>query len=91
MKISHFIYSSALFQEQNIRNVYVVPSHASAFSKLLDWPVDHLDLTIFYYYYHLLEWFGVVFIHDGLYAGAIFRFTLLISPNYPIRDTPVSN
>ena len=54
-----------LFRNECIRNVYVVPSHSSAF-----------------------KWFGVVFVHHGVYAGAIFRFILRIPANYPVREKP---
>lgn len=35
------------------------------------------------------EWFGVMFIHHGLYKGKIFRFSIHISPSYPNCDIPV--
>lgn len=54
-----------LFQQQGLPNIYVVPSHASAF-----------------------KWYGVIFIHHGLYQGTILRFTLLISPDYPSHEHP---
>ncbi|KAH9528986.1 hypothetical protein DERF_002895 [Dermatophagoides farinae] len=34
------------------------------------------------------EWFGVMFIHHGLYKGKIFRFSIHISPSYPNCDIP---
>ncbi|KAI1285191.1 AKT-interacting protein [Halotydeus destructor] len=54
-----------LFQQQTITNVYVVPSHSSAF-----------------------KWFGVIFIHSGLYQGAILRFSLYIPEDYPSNQLP---
>jgi len=36
------------------------------------------------------KWSGVIFIYDGLYAGAIFRFTLQIPSSFPDCDCPVS-
>ncbi|KAK9511271.1 hypothetical protein O3M35_005858 [Rhynocoris fuscipes] len=33
-------------------------------------------------------WFGVLFVRSGLYKGGIFRFTLLISDNFPDSTPP---
>ncbi|KAH8389228.1 protein crossbronx-like [Drosophila serrata] len=30
-----------------------------------------------------LRWFGVVFVHSGIYAGSVFRFSILLSENFP--------
>ncbi|KAH8253558.1 hypothetical protein KR032_005972 [Drosophila birchii] len=30
-----------------------------------------------------LRWFGVVFVHSGFYAGSVFRFSILLSENFP--------
>ena len=35
-------------------------------------------------------WFGVLFIHQGLYEGGAFRFTLRIPESYPDCSCPVS-
>jgi ubiquitin-protein ligase len=35
-----------------------------------------------------LEWFGVVFVRQGIYQEGIFRFKLLIPENYPDGDCP---
>ncbi|KAI2799030.1 hypothetical protein RDWZM_006771 [Blomia tropicalis] len=34
------------------------------------------------------DWFGIMFIHGGLYAGKCLRFTVHISPSYPNCDVP---
>jgi ubiquitin-protein ligase len=34
------------------------------------------------------KWFGVIFIHHGLYQGAILRFTLTVSQEYPCHEAP---
>ncbi|KAH8418356.1 hypothetical protein KR222_003060 [Zaprionus bogoriensis] len=34
-------------------------------------------------YSSALLWFGVVFIHSGLYADSVFRFSLLLPDNFP--------
>ncbi|XP_027199069.2 ubiquitin E2 variant domain-containing protein pendolino [Dermatophagoides pteronyssinus] len=39
-------------------------------------------------YESAFEWFGVMFIHHGLYKGKIFRFSIHISPSYPNCDIP---
>lgn len=36
-----------------------------------------------------LKWFGVIFIRQGLYQGAVFRFTLYVPDNYPDCDCPI--
>lgn len=38
----------------------------------------------------LLEWFGVIFMRQGLYQGGVFRFTLYVPDNYPDCECPVS-
>jgi hypothetical protein len=35
-----------------------------------------------YDYVLFTEWFGVMFIHEGLYQGAVLRFTFHIPENY---------
>ncbi|KAH8284716.1 hypothetical protein KR054_000081 [Drosophila jambulina] len=30
-----------------------------------------------------LRWFGVVFVHSGIYAGSVFRFSILLPENFP--------
>lgn len=39
-------------------------------------------------YSSAFDWFGVLFIHSGLYAGMILRFTIHISASYPNCDVP---
>lgn len=34
-------------------------------------------------YFSTLLWFGVVFIHSGLYANSVFRFSILLPDNFP--------
>lgn len=34
------------------------------------------------------KWFGVLFVHEGLYQGAVLRFTFHIPVNYPECDNP---
>lgn len=45
--------------------------------------------TEFTLFFPLLEWFGVIFIRQGLYQGGVFRFTLYVPDNYPDCDCPV--
>lgn len=33
-----------------------------------------------------LRWFGVIFVHSGIYAGSVFRFSILLPDNFP-EDT----
>ncbi|KAH8270842.1 hypothetical protein KR018_006823 [Drosophila ironensis] len=33
-----------------------------------------------------LHWFGVIFVHSGIYAGSMFRFSILLPENFP-EDT----
>ena len=35
-----------------------------------------------------LVWFGIVFVRHGLYQGGIFRFCIIIPPNYPNGPSP---
>ncbi|XP_017035558.1 protein crossbronx-like [Drosophila kikkawai] len=30
-----------------------------------------------------LRWFGVLFVHSGIYAGSVFRFSILLPENFP--------
>lgn len=30
-----------------------------------------------------LHWFGVIFVHSGIYAGSVFRFSILLPDNFP--------
>ncbi|KAH8323575.1 hypothetical protein KR074_003163 [Drosophila pseudoananassae] len=30
-----------------------------------------------------LHWFGVIFVHSGIYAGSMFRFSILLPENFP--------
>ncbi|EDX07873.1 GD25298 [Drosophila simulans] len=31
-----------------------------------------------------LHWFGVIFVHSGIYAGSVFRFSILLPDNFPV-------
>lgn len=35
-----------------------------------------------------LVWFGIIFVRQGLYQGGVFRFCVIIPPNYPNGDCP---
>lgn len=37
-----------------------------------------------------LVWFGVIFLHEGFYAEAVFRFNIIIPDTFPDSGTPVS-
>lgn len=35
-------------------------------------------------------WFGVLFVRQGMYQGAVFRFTITLPDNFPDGECPVS-
>ena len=36
-----------------------------------------------------LKWFGVLFVHEGIFQGSVFRFRIFVPPEYPdSRETP---
>jgi ubiquitin-protein ligase len=37
-----------------------------------------------------LVWYGVLFIHHGIYEEGVFKFVMTIPENYPDGDCPVS-
>ena len=51
----------------------------------------YLNWTILNCSDSLTDWFGVLFIRQGLYQEGIFKFDLLIPENYPDGDSPVSS
>jgi ubiquitin-protein ligase len=38
-----------------------------------------------------LVWYGVLFIHHGIYEEGVFKFIMTIPENYPDGDCPVSD
>ncbi|KAH8401938.1 hypothetical protein KR009_008733 [Drosophila setifemur] len=34
-----------------------------------------------------LHWFGVIFVHSGIYAGGVFRFSILLPDNFPDEES----
>lgn len=40
--------------------------------------------------YYVSEWFGLLFIRRGVYAGTVLRFTLHLPADFPSKTLPVS-
>jgi ubiquitin-protein ligase len=76
------LHSQQLGKHQ-IQNVYVVPSANSSLSKRLVF-IKHFYCATKTY----LVWYGVIFLHQGIYEGGIFRFTLFLPDNFP-NESPV--
>lgn len=71
-----------------MRGVYVIPSYENSLRKFFTFFQTFLYKTSFN---SLLDWFGVIFVREGVYNEGIFRFSITLPDNFP-SDTkaPVS-
>ncbi len=42
-----------------------------------------------YLFTYFTDWFGLIFLRSGYYAGAVFRFHIFIGKSFPQIDVPV--
>ena len=52
--------------------------------------VNLSDTNIDTYHFFFTDWFGILFLRQGLYQGGTFQFNVIIPENYPDGECPVS-
>ncbi len=76
-----------------IPGMYVLPAAKTPLSKSMNF-VDEckaVDIRfIVVWIMSCLVWYGVLFIHHGIYEEGVFKFVMTIPENYPDGDCPVS-